>query len=106
MLCLPVAFAVFPKGAARKSLILSLFAICVASLSWSGIAAFAGYLSYRYFGFLKTLAAGVAAVFVFFAFSGEFQQKRMSVGTRFAIVGDVAARSVSNPKTFFLGDGA
>lgn len=106
VLCLPVAFGLFPKGAVRKFLLSALFVICLATSSWSGTAVFIAYLVYRYFGFAKTSAATLAIAVAFFAFSYEFHDKRMSVGTRFAIVGDSASRSVSNPRTFFVGGGA
>ncbi|MFZ3232546.1 MAG: hypothetical protein WA194_03310 [Patescibacteria group bacterium] len=63
----------------RYASIAALFSICVLSGSWSGTAVFLGYLSYRYFGFLKTAVVALAVAASFFAFSQHFQDKRMSV---------------------------
>ncbi|MFB0965250.1 MAG: hypothetical protein QMC36_06255 [Patescibacteria group bacterium] len=78
-LCLPVVFSVFSKGYKRSALVAALVAICFLSASWSGTAVALAYLAYRYFGFLKTAVCVLAVAVSFFAFSQNFQDKRMSV---------------------------
>ena len=112
-LCLPAAFALFaPK--ARLAVVAALAVTVLATKSASGVLAFSGCLLYRGClglpeGFFKKHAFGTAAAVL--AISAVLvpvfsREKLLSLGTRASIVTDEAAHVLSDPGTFFLGDGA
>lgn len=104
--CLPLAFWLFSGKAARWAVVSGLVAIVVLAQSASALLVVCAYFAYRAFGWRGLTAVAISAITAFALSVNRYPDKFFSLQTRAAIAADVVERTVSNPRTFFVGDGS